>query len=121
MNGKKASSAMSQSAAYSAVAESVGLTPKDVKASVEGFVTLAADQLKKTGKFNLAGMLMLKLKDRPATKARKGSNPFMKKRKAKSTSKLVKATPTKKLIKILTRMVNDESETLLHEKTEVDV
>merc|ERR1712199_98885 len=50
--------------------------------------------------FNLAGMLTLKLKVRPATKARKGVNPFTKEPcvfKAKPASKTVKGIPLKKL------------------------
>ena len=36
--------------------------PKDVKAVMEGIVAIAAEQLKKTGSFKLAGALNLKLK-----------------------------------------------------------
>merc|ERR1711918_31045 len=96
----KAGSAMSASAAYSAVAESAGLKPKDVKGAVEGVLALAAEQMKKSGSFKLAGMLNLKLKVRPATKARKGVNPFTKEPcvfKAKPASKTVRAIPMKKL------------------------
>merc|ERR1712244_112569 len=84
---------------YNAVAESAGLKPKDVKSAVEGILTLAAEQMKKSGSFKLAGMLNLKLKVRPATKARKGVNPFTKEPcvfKAKPASKTVKAIPMKK-------------------------
>merc|ERR1712146_39765 len=96
----KAGSAMTASGAYSAVAESAGLKPKDAKGAVEGVMTLAAEQMKKSGSFKLAGMLNLKLKVRPATPARKGVNPFTKEPcvfKAKPTSKTVKAIPMKKL------------------------
>merc|ERR1712057_120741 len=96
----KAGSAMSVSGAYSAVAESAGLKPKEVKGAVEGVLALAAEQMKKSGSFKLAGMLNLKLKVRPATKARKGVNPFTKEPcvfKAKPASKTVKAIPMKKL------------------------
>merc|ERR1719449_334175 len=100
MKGMKASSAMSVSGAYSAVAESAGLKPKDVKSAVEGVLALAAEQIKKSGSFKLAGMLNLKMKVRPATPARKGVNPFTKEPcvfKAKPASKTVKAIPMKKL------------------------
>merc|ERR1711977_293979 len=96
----KASSAMSASGAYSAIAESTGLKPKVVKGAVEGVLALAAEQMKKSGSFKLAGMLNLKLKVRPATKARKGVNPFTKEPcvfKAKPASKTVRAIPMKKL------------------------
>merc|ERR1719162_916842 len=91
---------MTAPAAYSAVAESVGLKPKDVKGAVEGVVVLAAEQLKKSGSFKIAGMLNLKLKVRPAKPARKGLNPFTKEPcvfKAKPASKTVRAMPMKKL------------------------
>merc|ERR1712137_1529762 len=69
-------SAMSASAAYASVAETTGLKAKDVKAVMEGIFDVAADELKKVGSFKLGGALNLKLKKRPATKARKGINPF---------------------------------------------
>merc|ERR1711959_510692 len=78
MKATKAGSAMTASAAYSSVAETTGLKPKDVKAIVEGMVSVAGDQLKKNGSFKLAGSLNLKLKKKPATPARKGVNPFTK-------------------------------------------
>merc|ERR1719375_297089 len=87
-------------AAYSSVAETVGLKPKDVKAAVEGLVAVAADQLKKNGSFKVAGMLNLKLKKKPATPAKKGINPFTKEPcmfKAKPASKTVRALAMKKL------------------------
>merc|ERR1711924_94338 len=71
---------------------------KDVKAIVEGIVTVAADQLKKNGSFKLAGALNLKLKKKPARPARKGINPFTKEPcvfKAKPASKTVRALPKK--------------------------
>merc|ERR1712107_908542 len=97
-------SAMSASAAYSSVAETTGLKAKDVKAVVEGLVTVAGEEFKKTGSFKLAGALNLKLKKKPATPARKGVNPFTKEPcvfKAKPASKTVKAFPMKKLKELI--------------------
>merc|ERR1712217_860637 len=97
---KAASGTMTVSQAYGSVAETIGLKAKDVKAVVEGIVTVAADQLKKNGSFKLAGALNLKLKKKPARPARKGVNPFTKEPcvfKAKPASKTVKAFPMKKL------------------------
>ena len=76
------------------------MKPKDVRRAFEGVFTLAAEQVKKTGSFNLRGMLKFKLKVRPATKARKGVNPFTKEPcvfKAKPASKTVKVTVMGKL------------------------
>merc|ERR1711982_100449 len=92
-------SAMTAAGAYSSVAESVGLKPKDVKAAVEGLVAVAADQLKKNGSFKVGGMLNLKLKKKPAAPARKGVNPFTKEPcvfKARPASKTVKVLAMKK-------------------------
>merc|ERR1719463_601022 len=90
---------LTASGAYSTVAETMGLKPKDVKAVVEGLLGLAATQLKKNGAFKVAGMLNLKLKVKPAMPARKGVNPFTKEPcvfKAKPASKTVKGFPMKK-------------------------
>merc|ERR1712188_364853 len=92
--------AMTASAAYSSVAEKVGLKAKDVKSVMEGLVGIAAQELKKNGSFKLAGSLKLKLKKKAATPARKGVNPFTKEPcvfKAKPASKTVKVFAMKKL------------------------
>merc|ERR1711898_54542 len=97
---KKSGSTMTAAGAYSAVAESLGLKPKEVKGAIEGVVGLAAQQLKKNGKFKLGTFINLKLKVKPATPARKGVNPFTKEPcvfKAKPASKTVKAIAMKKL------------------------
>merc|ERR1711959_424672 len=81
---KTASGVMTATQAYGSIAETTGLKSKDVKAVVEGIVTVAADQLKK----------------KPARPARKGINPFTKEPcvfKAKPASKTVRAFPMKKL------------------------
>merc|ERR1711907_489472 len=91
---------MTATAAYSSVAETTGLKTKDVKSVIEGLVAVAADELKKSGSFKLAGALNMKLKKKPATPARKGVNPFTKEPcvfKAKPASKTVKALAMKKL------------------------
>ena len=54
---------MRLSLSYVVVAKGVGLKPADVKGAVEGIMTLAAKQIKKSGKFNVGGMIMLKLKN----------------------------------------------------------
>ena len=85
---------------YGFVASVLELDRRDVKAAIDGVFRLAATELKKSGSFKLAGMLNLKLKVRPATKARKGVNRFTKEPyvfKAKRASKTLRAIPTKKL------------------------
>merc|ERR1712072_303725 len=95
----KAASGLTVAGVYSAVAESIGLKPKEVKGAVEGMVSLAAQQLKKNGTFKIGNVINLKLKSKPATPARKGVNPFTKEPcvfKAKPASKTVKGFPMKK-------------------------
>ena len=72
-------------------------TASDVDDVVLSIMAFAAKQMKKSGKFNLAGMLMLKLKVRPAPKARKGVTKEPCVVKAKPASKSAKAVPTIKL------------------------
>merc|ERR1719354_714846 len=96
----KSGAGLSAAGAYSAVAETLGLKPKEVKAAIEGIYAVAAAELKKSGKVKIGAYLNLKLKVKPATPARKGFNPFTKEPcvfKAKPASKAVKAFPMKKL------------------------
>merc|ERR1712118_648726 len=95
----KAGGVMTQTGAYQSVAETTGLKTKDVKGVVDALMGVAAEQVKKSGSFKLAGMLNMKLKHKPATKARKGVNPFTKEPcvfKAKPASKTVRCLPLKK-------------------------
>merc|ERR1712176_235303 len=96
----KGAKAMTATAAYKSVAESTGLKVKDVKGTMEALMGVAAAELKKVGSFKIARALNLKLKQKPATPARKGVNLFTKEPcvfKAKPASKTVKALPMKKL------------------------
>ena len=61
---------------YRATARCLGLKPKDVKATVECMMAMAAYHMEKHGSFKLAGYINMKLKVRPAKPARKGVNPF---------------------------------------------
>merc|ERR1712146_721753 len=104
MGAAMKASGMSQSGVYQSVAETTGLKTKDVKSVVDAMMTVAAEQVKKSGSFKLAGMLNMKLKNKPATKARKGFNPFTKEPcvfKAKPASKTVKCFAMKKLKELL--------------------
>merc|ERR1719168_359500 len=100
MKAMKSGTGMTISGAYASVAEKVGVKPKDVKSVMESLVEVAAQELKKTGSFKLAGALKLKLKKKPASPARKGVNPFTKEPcvfKARPASKTVKAFALAKL------------------------
>merc|ERR1711904_175192 len=78
MKAMKAGGAMTQTGVVQSVAETTGLKTKDVKSVVDTFMGVAAAQVKKSGSFKLAGMLNMKLQNKPATAARKGINPFTK-------------------------------------------
>merc|ERR1711985_38114 len=96
----KAGGAITQTGVFQSVAESTGLKTKDVKSVVDTFMGVAVAQVKTSGSFKIAGMLNMKLKNKPATKARKGVNPFTKEPcvfKAMSASKTVRCLPMKKL------------------------
>merc|ERR1712078_346474 len=92
--------ALTQTAVFQSVAEKTGLKTKDAKGVVDALMEVAVTQVKKSGSFKLAGLLNMKLKNKPATKARKGVNPFTKEPcvfKAKPASKTVRVIAMKKL------------------------
>merc|ERR1719199_490476 len=96
--------ALTQTAVFQSVAETTGLKTKDAKGVVDALMEVAVSQVKKSGSFKLAGLLNMKLKNKPATKARKGMNPFTKEPcvfKAKPASKTVKCFAMKKLKEML--------------------
>jgi nucleoid DNA-binding protein len=74
------------------------LTKKDVKSVLESLCTVGYKELKKNGIFLLPGFAKLVVIKKPATKARKGINPFTKEPtvfKAKPARKVVRARPVK--------------------------
>merc|ERR1712185_665827 len=88
--------ALTQTGVFQSVAEKTGLKTKDAKGVVDAFMEVAVSQVKKSGTFKLAGLLNMKLKEKTATKARKGVNPFTKEPcvfKAKPASKTVRVLP----------------------------
>merc|ERR1719355_230695 len=104
MKAMKAGGAMTQTGVLQSVAETTGLKTKDVKGVVDALMSVAVEQVKKSGSFKLGGMLNMKLKNKPATPARKGVNPFTKEPcvfKAKPASKTVRVLPMKKLKEML--------------------
>merc|ERR1712185_683189 len=104
MRAKKAGGVMTQTGVFQSVAETTGLKTSDVKSVVEAYMGVAVEQVKKSGSFKIAGMLNMKLKNKPATKAKKGINPFTKEPcvfKAKPASKTVKCYAMKKLKEML--------------------
>merc|ERR1711865_868116 len=58
--------AMTQTAVFQSVGEKCGLKTKDAKGVVEALMAVAVSQVKKSGSFKLAGLLNMKLKNKPA-------------------------------------------------------
>jgi nucleoid DNA-binding protein len=88
------------------IAEETGLGRQDVTAVFNSLANLMARHLKKNsaGMFNFMGLLKLRSVRKPATKARKGINPFTGEAttfKAKPASTTVKVRALKKLKDLL--------------------
>ena len=74
------------------------LTRKDVKGIIESVATIGHGELKKNGVFVVPGLIRMVVVKKPATKERKGINPFTKEPtvfKAKPARKMIKARPVK--------------------------
>ena len=74
------------------------LKRKDVKGVLETLADLGYKELKKNGAFVVPGFAKFVVVKKPATKARKGINPFTKEPtifKAKPARKVLKARPVK--------------------------
>ena len=71
---------------------------KDVKEVIEAVAAIGHKELKKTGAFVVPGLAKFIVIKRPATKARRGINPFTKEPttfKARPARKIVRARPVK--------------------------
>jgi nucleoid DNA-binding protein len=74
------------------------LSRKDVKGIIEAMASIGHAELKKNGLFVVPGLVRMVVVKKPATKARKGINPFTKEPtvfKAKPARKVVKGRPVK--------------------------
>ncbi|MCJ7683513.1 MAG: HU family DNA-binding protein [Desulfobacteraceae bacterium] len=84
------------------VAVNTGLTKKQVASVFDEFAIVIERHIKKRspGKLVFPGLLKIEVKHKPATKARKGINPFTGEAtvfKAKPARRAVKITPLKKV------------------------
>jgi DNA-binding protein HU-beta len=91
---------MSKSELVQMIAEQYSgrLTRRDVKSVIEALATVGYKELKKTGVFVLPGFAKFVVIKKPATKARKGINPFTKEPtifKARPARKVIRARPVK--------------------------
>ena len=74
------------------------LSKRDIKGVVETLATVGHKELKKSGVFVVPGFAKFVVVKKPATKARKGTNPFTGEEmmfKAKPARKIVRARPVK--------------------------
>ena len=98
-NSKKA---RTKSQVVAALADKTGLSKKEVSSVCEAMSDLISEDLGKRGPgmFTIPGLLKITVQHKPATKARKGINPFTKEEtifKAKPARNVVKARPLKAL------------------------
>lgn len=91
---------LTKSQLLSEIADRSGVTKKEAGEVLDALRDVVVEQLKGVGMIVLPLGLKLSVKDKPATPARKGINPFTKEPttfKAKPASKTVKALPLKAL------------------------
>jgi nucleoid DNA-binding protein len=93
---------MTKSAMMDEIAKNTGLAKKQVSSVLDELGILIERHIKKraAGKFILPGLLKIEVKRKPATKARKGINPFTGEQtvfKAKPARNVVKIRPLKKV------------------------
>lgn len=87
---------MTKTQIMSTLAENAGLTKKQITVVFDEISTLIQRHIKKgaTGQFTLPGLLKIVVNKKPATKARKGINPFT------GEETVFKAKPARKVVKI---------------------
>jgi len=99
---KAAVKPMTKSEIVSGIADKTGLTKKDVGSVFEAMSAQIKKSLGRSGSgaYTVPGLMKLIVKRKPATKARKGINPFTKEEtmfKAKPARNVVKIRPLKNL------------------------
>jgi nucleoid DNA-binding protein len=96
-----ATSPTTKSETLNFISDKTGLTKKDVSAVFDNLATLMKRDLKKgPGVYTVPGLMKVKVIRKPATKARKGINPFTGEEmtfQAKPARNVVKVVPLKNL------------------------
>jgi nucleoid DNA-binding protein len=89
--------AMTKSAMMSAIADDTGLSKKEVIAVFDTLGTIINGHLKKggAGVCTIPGLMKIKTIHKPATRARKGTNPFT------GEEMMFKAKPARNVVKVL--------------------
>ena len=85
----------SKSQVYTTLAEATGVAKKDVAAVFDAMAAMIGADLKNgSGEFRVPGMMKIVVQKKPATKARKGVNPFT------GETMMFKAKPARKVVKV---------------------
>ena len=85
---------MSKSQLIEKIATTTEVSKKEVKSVMETLVDVGHRELKKNGVFLVPGFAKFVVVKKPATKARKGTNPFT------GEEMMFKAKPARKIVKI---------------------
>ncbi|MEZ6058890.1 MAG: HU family DNA-binding protein [Planctomycetaceae bacterium] len=96
-NAAESAKAMTKTEILAALAEGTGLSKSDVAGVLDKLGELIGKNIGKRGPgvFNVPGLMKVKVIRKPATKARKGINPFTKE------ETIFKAKPARNVVKIL--------------------
>lgn len=98
---KKVTKARTKSEVYGHIADNLGITRKQVGAVFDEMAGMIRKDLRGgPGTFTVPGLMKITVQKKPATKARKGVNPFTGEEimiKAKPARKVVKVRPLKNL------------------------
>jgi nucleoid DNA-binding protein len=91
---KKVVKARTKSEVYGYLAEKAGLTRKQVGVVFDDMAGLIKKDLKGAGVFTVPGLMKITVQRKPATKARKGINPFT------GAEIMIKAKPARNVVKV---------------------
>ncbi len=82
---------------FTYIADKTGLTKKDVSAVFDSLTALIKHDIRRTGPgvYTVPGLMKIKVVRKPATKARKGVNPFT------GEEMVFKAKPARNVVKVL--------------------
>lgn len=97
---KSVTKARTKSEVFGQIAEAAGLTRKQVATVFDEMAGMIKKDLRSAGIFTVPGLMKITVIRKPATKARKGINPFTKEEimiKAKPARRVVKVRPLKSL------------------------
>jgi nucleoid DNA-binding protein len=92
---KSGAKARTKSEVFAGLAECGGLTRKQIACVFEGLADMLKKDLNKGGLFTVPGLMKVKCVKKPATKARKGINPFT------GQEIMIKAKPARKVVKVV--------------------